>query len=242
MLLFVSGLIAGASFIVAELGRNADPFMPHLHAAPAGKEPDRGADHGRSRRPEGCRREARHSTEHSGGRRAWSRSRRGIRRRVRRFDASNPQCDPGRRRMERDGPGNARAWSWLRLFGHGPSIERQSGACPHGPAPARRPLVELSRSRARCRRPPPGQPRPLSLGRCAAARQEAYRALLRAALEEGFVDGLRAATQGGWALGDARFKRRIAKALGRRAVAAGTPSQGEAGSTPAKSTLTQFLP
>ena len=123
MLLFVSGLIAGASFIVAELGRNADPFMPHLHAAPAGKEPDRGADHGRSRRPEGCRREARHSTEHSGGRRAWSRSRRGIRRRVRRFDASNPQCDPGRRRMERDGPGNARAWSWLRLFGHGPSIE-----------------------------------------------------------------------------------------------------------------------
>jgi len=27
---------------------------------------------------------------------------------------------------------------------------------------------------------------------------------------------LRAATQGGWALGDARFKRQIAKALGRR--------------------------
>ena len=29
-------------------------------------------------------------------------------------------------------------------------------------------------------------------------------------------DGLRAATNGGWALGDARFKRQIAEALGRR--------------------------
>jgi hypothetical protein len=54
------------------------------------------------------------------------------------------------------------------------------------------------------------------LGRSAAARQEAYRALFRAALDEDFVDGLRAATRGGWALGDAGFKRQIAKALGRR--------------------------
>jgi len=54
------------------------------------------------------------------------------------------------------------------------------------------------------------------LGRSAVARQEAYRALFRAAPDEGFVEGLRAATQGGWALGDARFKRQIAKALGRR--------------------------
>jgi putative transposase len=54
------------------------------------------------------------------------------------------------------------------------------------------------------------------LGRGAVARQEAYRDLFRSALDEGFVEGLRAATNGGWALGDARFKRQIAKALGRR--------------------------
>jgi hypothetical protein len=36
--------------------------------------------------------------------------------------------------------------------------------------------------------------------------------------ESGFVDALRAATNGGWALGDARFKRQIAKATGRRAA------------------------
>jgi putative transposase len=55
-----------------------------------------------------------------------------------------------------------------------------------------------------------------ALGRGAEARQKAYRALFRAALEPGFVDALRAATNGGWALGDARFKREIADALGRR--------------------------
>ena len=49
-----------------------------------------------------------------------------------------------------------------------------------------------------------------------AERQKEYRALFRATLDENFVDGLRAATNGGWALGDARFKRQIAKALGRR--------------------------
>jgi putative transposase len=54
------------------------------------------------------------------------------------------------------------------------------------------------------------------LGRNAAERQEAYRALFRGVLDGGFVDRLRAATNGGWALGDERFKRRIAKALDRR--------------------------
>jgi hypothetical protein len=53
-------------------------------------------------------------------------------------------------------------------------------------------------------------------GGAPAERQTAYRALFRAALDEAFVDSLRAATNGGWALGDARFKRQIAKALGRR--------------------------
>ena len=54
------------------------------------------------------------------------------------------------------------------------------------------------------------------LGRTPAERQKDYRALFRAALDDAFVDDLRAATNGGWALGDARFKRQIAKALGRR--------------------------
>jgi putative transposase len=54
------------------------------------------------------------------------------------------------------------------------------------------------------------------LGPNATERQKAYRALFRAALDGAFVDDLRAATNGGWALGDARFKRRIAKTLGRR--------------------------
>ncbi len=56
------------------------------------------------------------------------------------------------------------------------------------------------------------------LGRTAATRQQQYRALFRAALNEDFVQDLRAATNGGWALGDARFKQQVAKALGRRVV------------------------
>lgn len=55
-----------------------------------------------------------------------------------------------------------------------------------------------------------------ALGNAAAERQKSYRALFRAALDEDFLGALRAATNGGWALGGDRFKRRIAKALGRR--------------------------
>ena len=54
------------------------------------------------------------------------------------------------------------------------------------------------------------------LGRSLAERQEAYRRLFRQDLERSFVEALRAATNGGWAVGGTRFKRRIAKALGRR--------------------------
>ena len=49
-----------------------------------------------------------------------------------------------------------------------------------------------------------------------AERQEAYRVLFRSKLDEGFIDELRAATNGGWALGDSRFRREIAKAAKRR--------------------------
>ena len=63
------------------------------------------------------------------------------------------------------------------------------------------------------------------LGATAAERQAAYRALFRAALGEEFVEALRAATNGGWALGGERFKRKVAKVSGRRAepLSAGRP-------------------
>lgn len=56
------------------------------------------------------------------------------------------------------------------------------------------------------------------LGRSVAERQKAYRALFRSKLDEAFIDDLRAATNGGWALGDDRFRRQIAKAAKRRVV------------------------
>jgi putative transposase len=49
-----------------------------------------------------------------------------------------------------------------------------------------------------------------------AERRKGYRSLFRTALDDGFVEDLRAATNGGWALGDARFKLQTAEALGRR--------------------------
>jgi len=55
-----------------------------------------------------------------------------------------------------------------------------------------------------------------ALGGTAAERQQAYRALLRRPLDAAFVDDLRAATNGGWALGSERFKRQIAEAMRRR--------------------------
>ncbi|MDE2229159.1 MAG: transposase [Alphaproteobacteria bacterium] len=55
-----------------------------------------------------------------------------------------------------------------------------------------------------------------ALGRTAAERQQAYGALFRRPLDAAFVDELRAATNGGWALGSERFKRQIAEAMRRR--------------------------
>jgi putative transposase len=68
------------------------------------------------------------------------------------------------------------------------------------------------------------------LGGTAAERQKAYRGFFKQALEQSFVDALRAATNGGWALGNDRFKRKIAKALGRRVapLSAGRPRKAEA--------------
>ncbi|MGA7804317.1 MAG: hypothetical protein WCB02_06780 [Bradyrhizobium sp.] len=54
------------------------------------------------------------------------------------------------------------------------------------------------------------------LGRNRQARREAYRALFREALDETVVDEIRAATNGGFVLGAARFREQIAAMLGRR--------------------------
>ena len=51
------------------------------------------------------------------------------------------------------------------------------------------------------------------LGAGTAERRKAYRELFRTADDADFADALRAAPNGGWALGGARFKRQIAKAL-----------------------------
>lgn len=57
-----------------------------------------------------------------------------------------------------------------------------------------------------------------ALGSDEAARRAAYRELFRYELEPGLVDSIRQATNGNFALGDARFAAQIAAAVGRRAV------------------------
>jgi len=75
------------------------------------------------------------------------------------------------------------------------------------------------------------------LGPTAALRQAAYRELFGPELEEGFVEDLRKATNGGWALGGDSFKRRIADAMGRRVepLPKGRPPKSPAGSGQGKS-------
>ena len=57
-----------------------------------------------------------------------------------------------------------------------------------------------------------------ALGTDAARRQAAYREFFRSGLEPGLVDEIRRATNGNFALGDARFAEQITAALGRRAM------------------------
>jgi putative transposase len=63
-----------------------------------------------------------------------------------------------------------------------------------------------------------GHPLYEALGATPAARQRAYRALFGEPLADDFLDAVRAATNGGWALGGKRFAERIAAAIGRRAT------------------------
>jgi putative transposase len=55
----------------------------------------------------------------------------------------------------------------------------------------------------------------LALGLTTGERQQAYRALFRAALGADSIAAIRRATNGGWALGSEGFRRRVAEALGR---------------------------
>ena len=54
------------------------------------------------------------------------------------------------------------------------------------------------------------------LGRTRETRRVAWRELFKQPLEKDFIEALRAATNGGWAMGNDKFKREIAKALKRR--------------------------
>jgi hypothetical protein len=67
-----------------------------------------------------------------------------------------------------------------------------------------------------------------ALGRRAAEREEAYRALFDMPLDHDVVDTLRPVTNGSWVMGSERFKRKVAKALGRRVTPAapGRPPAG----------------
>lgn len=63
-----------------------------------------------------------------------------------------------------------------------------------------------------------------ALGPDAASRQAAYRELFRYELEPGLVDEIQRATNGNYALGNERFAKEVASALGRRATP-GTPGR-----------------
>jgi putative transposase len=54
------------------------------------------------------------------------------------------------------------------------------------------------------------------LGETPEERRHSYRALFRETLDPEFIAGLRNATNGGWALGDAEFQARLADMIGRR--------------------------
>ena len=73
----------------------------------------------------------------------------------------------------------------------------------------------------------------MGLGQTNDERQTAYRELFRNELKPGIIDEIRQATNGNFALGNERFKKELAIALGRRV----TP--GKSGRPPKK--LDEFL-
>ena len=79
----------------------------------------------------------------------------------------------------------------------------------------------------------------LRLGRDAAERRDAYRALFRAHVDEALTDEIRDATNGNYVLGGERFQEQIAQALGRRVVRgkAGRPATRDNGNDDAQGML-----
>jgi len=69
-----------------------------------------------------------------------------------------------------------------------------------------------------------------ALGASPAAHSKAYRALFRSALPDAFVDDLRSATHGGWALGSPKWRTKVERVAKRRATARppGRPRKAEA--------------
>jgi putative transposase len=67
----------------------------------------------------------------------------------------------------------------------------------------------------------------IRLGRSDASRREAYRGLFKAHLDDGLVDGIRAATNGNYVLGTRRFQEEVERMLGRRVTKgkAGRPAR-----------------
>lgn len=79
----------------------------------------------------------------------------------------------------------------------------------------------------------------LRLGGDVAERQQAYRALFRAHVDESLTDEIRDATNGNFALGGERFQEQIAQTLGRRVVRgkAGRPARQNKGDDDAQGRL-----
>jgi putative transposase len=100
----------------------------------------------------------------------------------------------------------------------------QSGACAHGSASRDDAWSSYNAHARRAMDPHLGGHALFDgLGASPADRRKAYRELFRTAPDADFADALRAATNGGWALGDARFKRQIAKALDRQGSRSSRP-------------------
>ena len=70
------------------------------------------------------------------------------------------------------------------------------------------------------------------LGSSPDERRGAHRALFELPGDTAFLDGLRAATNGGWALGDERFQRQLAAAVGRRSVPLSRGRRRKSGNEP----------
>ena len=106
-----------------------------------------------------------------------------------------------------------------------PVHRTQSGAGRNGATTGRLPLVQLQGQCTRCIQRADQAARAVHAYRPhlgGEARREGYGALFKAHLDPQIVDEIRRSTNGGFALGNERFKNEIEQALGRR-VTPGAP-------------------